>query len=238
MDNQTVRLHNFRGFSLQSNYSNSVLEFLTEEIFNHQVYHFKTEKKQPIILDVGANIGLSSLYFKELYPLCTIVALEPDPDNFKLLTANLRDEDVKLVQVAASNCKGKMPFFTNADSDYTLPVSSLYKNEFSNQKIEVEVIDFAEMVNSFEEIDLCKIDVEGEESNIIDSLLKGQCLTTVNEYIIEYHSWINQKFTLTEIIEIFELKNFVFTMIKEEVKDKEWSVSGTTILNFKKSKLC
>jgi FkbM family methyltransferase len=238
VDKQGIRVHNFRGITLKSNYSNSVFEYLSEEIFSQQVYYFQTENKQPIIVDVGANIGLSSLYFKKLYPFCKIVAIEPDPDNFKLLTANLCDEDVTLIQVAASNFKGKMPFYTNADIDYTLPVTSLYKNEFSNKEIEVEVIDFAEMISSFEEIDLCKIDVEGEESNIIDSLLKDQYLTKIKEYIIEYHSWIDQRFTLPQMLEIFELNNFDCKVIKEEDKDKEWSVSETTILNFKRRESC
>jgi FkbM family methyltransferase len=40
------------------------------------------------ILDLGANIGLSALYFHVRYPSATILAVEPNADNFSLLQKN------------------------------------------------------------------------------------------------------------------------------------------------------
>lgn len=42
-----------------------------------------------LILDCGANAGYSSAYFLSRYPQATVIAIEPDPDNFKLLERNL-----------------------------------------------------------------------------------------------------------------------------------------------------
>jgi FkbM family methyltransferase len=42
-----------------------------------------------LILDCGANVGYSSAYFLSRYPQATVIAIEPDPDNFKLLERNL-----------------------------------------------------------------------------------------------------------------------------------------------------
>lgn len=44
--------------------------------------------KTPIIVDLGANTGYSSIYFSLLWPDARIVAVEPDPDNYKLLEKN------------------------------------------------------------------------------------------------------------------------------------------------------
>jgi len=43
----------------------------------------------PLILDCGANIGLSSLYFAKNWPSAHVVAVEPDPSNFELLRRNV-----------------------------------------------------------------------------------------------------------------------------------------------------
>ena len=42
------------------------------------------------IVDAGANIGLTSLYFAQAFPECRILAVEPDPDNFEILVRNVR----------------------------------------------------------------------------------------------------------------------------------------------------
>ena len=52
------------------------------EIFMNRVYFFKTERSNPLILDVGSNIGLTVLFFKKFYPGSLVYAFEPDPDNF------------------------------------------------------------------------------------------------------------------------------------------------------------
>ncbi len=48
----------------------------------------------PLILDAGANIGASVVYFARTFPRAHLVALEPAPDNFALLQANAAGLDV------------------------------------------------------------------------------------------------------------------------------------------------
>lgn len=45
--------------------------------------------KPKFILDCGANVGYTSAYFLTRYPQAEVVAVEPDPGNFKLLVRNL-----------------------------------------------------------------------------------------------------------------------------------------------------
>jgi FkbM family methyltransferase len=42
------------------------------------------------LIDLGANIGLSALFFARVLEVHEIIAVEPDPDNFALLSENLR----------------------------------------------------------------------------------------------------------------------------------------------------
>jgi FkbM family methyltransferase len=47
--------------------------------------------KKPLIIDCGANIGLSSIWFAERFPGATIAAIEPEPENFKILALNAKN---------------------------------------------------------------------------------------------------------------------------------------------------
>jgi hypothetical protein len=41
------------------------------------------------MIDCGANIGLTSLYFKDKFPALRIYAIEPNQENFEILIKNL-----------------------------------------------------------------------------------------------------------------------------------------------------
>ena len=59
------------------------------EIFGDEIYRFPHPTGSPTILDGGANLGLASLYFLNLFPNASITAIEPDPVCFNLLSKNL-----------------------------------------------------------------------------------------------------------------------------------------------------
>ena len=44
-----------------------------------------------LVIDCGANVGYSSAFFLSQFPLCHVVAIEPDPGNFALLQRNLAE---------------------------------------------------------------------------------------------------------------------------------------------------
>src|SRR2546423_3692928 len=59
--------------------------FSHHELLVNEIYKFDAERPDPLIIDCGANIGLSVIYFKYLYPRATIVAFEPDQKIFRVL---------------------------------------------------------------------------------------------------------------------------------------------------------
>ena len=76
------------------------------EIFWKKVYQHPVLKEYEVntIADLGANIGMSSLYFSQQFPTAMIYAIEPDPSNFEILTFNLSEEILqsRLVPVRAA----------------------------------------------------------------------------------------------------------------------------------------
>lgn len=94
---QATRIHDYTVW-----YENAE-EFaeLKREIFTEHRYYVETELEQPRIVDIGAHIGLSVLYFARAYPGATISAYEPDPANFALLKRNVAEN--QLAQVTLYN---------------------------------------------------------------------------------------------------------------------------------------
>ena len=83
------------------------------EVLLEQIYRFVARRANPFIIDCGANIGLSVIYFKHLYPAARIIAFEPDPQNFAALQHNVQAfalADVTLYQKAVWNAETELAF--------------------------------------------------------------------------------------------------------------------------------
>ena len=69
------------------------------EIFGKNIYEFKTNNPKPIILDCGANMGLSILFFSKKYPNAEIIAFEPDETVLPFLEKNIISQNIKNVEL-------------------------------------------------------------------------------------------------------------------------------------------
>src|SRR5690349_11035634 len=68
------------------------------EIFIDNIYQQEL-KENALILDCGANIGLSVIYLKSICPTARIIAFEPDENNFNLLQKNVDSYNLKNVEL-------------------------------------------------------------------------------------------------------------------------------------------
>ena len=60
------------------------------QIFVEREYSCLDDVVNPgLIIDCGANVGYSSAYFLSRFPLCKVISVEPDPDNYQTLAKNL-----------------------------------------------------------------------------------------------------------------------------------------------------
>lgn len=88
--------------------------FLYEEIFLNRVYrkHGITLDPSGCVFDVGANIGMSSLFFHSESPNIRIYAFEPSPPTYQALAANMSAHGVncELYNCALSRAPGTATF--------------------------------------------------------------------------------------------------------------------------------
>lgn len=82
----------FRGFKLF--YENrSAAESMVRQIDEFPSFFTPTEER-PLIVDCGANIGVSILEWKTRWPGSQVICFEPDPFAFKILHKNVEENDI------------------------------------------------------------------------------------------------------------------------------------------------
>lgn len=143
---------------------------LFKQLMFHREYEFRSPIDPKFIIDAGANIGLSALFFITSYPTAEIVAIEPELENFHLLCHNTRNypniscihaglwSNTTALKVTNPNAPEKIQAVSTED------VLALY-----NKSV----------------IDLYKIDIEGAEKEIFSK--NHQWLKKTKILIIELH---------------------------------------------------
>ncbi|HEY5824440.1 MAG TPA: FkbM family methyltransferase [Cyclobacteriaceae bacterium] len=160
---------------------------LYQEIFLNAVYHFETTDTNPLIVDCGANIGMSVLFFKKCFPGSKVWAFEPNPNSFALLERNVKDNDltdVKLFPFALSDSNDFIEFYVPLNKG-SLNGSS-WESEIKSERIKVESRKLSELIQG-RKVACLKIDVEGDEEKIIWDLADSHVLEGIDCLVVEYH---------------------------------------------------
>ena len=177
------------GFTFQ--YRNQPeFELLSQEIFEGDEYEFVCDKSDPTILDCGSHIGLSVAWFKRRFPKARIIAFEPDPENFRLLQANVatnRLEGVELLNVAISARRGTARFFGDFSDPAPMASAHSLREEWGTQRsdqwILVNTVPLADYLA--EPVDYLKLDIEGMETEVMQSIAPR--LHLVRAIGLEFH---------------------------------------------------
>jgi len=148
------------------------------------------------IFDIGANIGIVSLWLSEKYPNAKIHAFEPIPANVALLRQNTaHKKNIVVHPYGLSNEKKQTKVYTNSDtnnlggySEHRRDNDPQNAGNFNLADFEIEIRDVRDVIDEFriEEIDLIKIDTEGGEFEIVSSI-PDRVLSKVSWVMGELH---------------------------------------------------
>lgn len=194
-----------------------------KEIFANENYKFNSNSSSPVIYDCGANIGLSCIYFKEIFPGAKIKAFEAEPAITEILKNNLNENGFSDVEVIASavwiNNNGVEFASEGADGSSIFAVG---------KKTKVDSIRLKDLLDKEKRIDLLKIDIEGAETEVIRDCKDS--LGNVQHLFVEYHSYVDSKQTLGELLKIITGSGFRY-FIKPE-QDRKYPFINRTNKNF------
>lgn len=202
-------------------YAPDCLSFIYQfkEIFVKKYYLFSSESAVPVVYDCGANIGISVLYIKSVFPNSKIKAFEADKSVAEILSKNLTTNgvmDVAIIPKAVWIHNNGVEFYTDkADA------GSIYGKE---NKILADSVRLKDLVEQEEKIDFLKLDIEGAETAVIEDL--GSHLMKVDNLFIEYHSLADQKQKLDKML--FVLSENGFRYFINSVYDKQMPFLNTT----------
>jgi FkbM family methyltransferase len=139
-----------------------------EDIFVKQDYSFNYIGNPKIILDIGANIGDTAIFYSILFPGAQIFAIEPNPSVHERLGLNTAQfPNIKICKCAVADTTGKIDLFVGGSH----LGSSIKAREQNTQSISVDVFsleDFCKMQN-LSKVDILKFDIEGAEENLLKS---------------------------------------------------------------------
>jgi FkbM family methyltransferase len=159
------------------------------EIIGHKVYHndFVNVEENDVIIDIGFNYGLFSMVSLKNNPK-KIIAFEPNPKLVSNYQKFLNHEKIELHQKAVSNKEGVVTFKENNDPGMSTLLSDI--NTYNvNDTYEVELCDFYKFIqeNNINYIDYLKVDCEGSEYDIFESIPKEYLNTKVKKIALEFH---------------------------------------------------
>lgn len=187
-----VRQVNLCGMKTSYRFNRGDLQSL-REVFLEEVYACDLPFPLRSILDLGANIGLASLWFTkrgktsqpQLDSELFVLAVEPDFKNAAVAEVNFRDNNVpgEVVRAAVGQISGEAWFETRVESN----LGHVSMECVDGTEIRVPVVGVRELLDRFPEgrVDLVKMDIEGGEEELLSR--DTDWLARVNALIVEWH---------------------------------------------------
>lgn len=142
-----------------------------KQVLIEKHYDFPVTLKPKRIIDAGANIGLSAVYFANRFPDAQIVAIEPEKSNFDILQKNIAaypnikpmfaalwpiDDEIQLLDPGTGN----HGFQTSSSSKYP---------ETRGQLTKAVCVGTILKERGWDSVDLLKVDIEGSEKELFES---------------------------------------------------------------------
>jgi FkbM family methyltransferase len=140
--------------------------------------------KKPLIIDCGANIGLSSIWFAERFPGAVIAAIEPEPENFKILALNAKNyPNILPIHAAISD---KMAHVTLRNSNDT--PWAWQTEETDTGEVQTVTIPHVIGLDRDHALMAVKVDIEGFEVNLFRNATEWA--DDLPMIVFEMHDWM------------------------------------------------
>ena len=157
------------------------------EIFVNYEYDWDFRSAPRVIVDAGGYTGLSAAFFANKYPDATVIAIEPDEENFALLKLNTeRFPNVHAVRAAVWRDTGMIYLTDPGTGAWGLQVCEAGNAVPADGGL-IRATTIDEIIKEFnlERIDLLKLDVEGSETEVFSTA--NSWISSVDTICIELH---------------------------------------------------
>lgn len=160
-------------------------------IFADHEYDLRQYIHAPLqtILDLGANVGMATVYLNALYPSARFACVEPDPRNIKLLDKTLASNQLRgkvtVFPMAVSAKPGQLRLRMGENSTCSALETSPLHDLADSTLVEVTTVPKLLEQLGWERINLLKIDIEGTEDELLS--IDNSWLSRVDALVLEVH---------------------------------------------------
>lgn len=174
----------------------------------NDLYRSLSQQGSPLILDLGANIGLASLYFAKNWPRAKIIAVEPEEGNYRVMRDNLAQlENAHPLHAAVASEDGAVKIINPDDEAWATRTAIASEGMIGSVKA-LSVQSLLEMAPEGSLPFIVKIDIEGFERNLFSGNTDWVGLFPI--VIMEPHDWMLPGESVT--------KNF-FSILAQQDRD-------------------
>jgi FkbM family methyltransferase len=155
------------------------------QVFLNKEYEIKLATPPRYIIDAGANIGLTSVYFANKYPDATIISIEPDRENFEVLQTNAK----AYPQIIALNTALWSKSCHVRVKDIGMGTTGFIVEPCSPEEPgSLKAVSLNDIMTQyhFPRIDLLKVDIEGSEKYLLSENYE-YWLSRTETLVIELH---------------------------------------------------
>jgi FkbM family methyltransferase len=153
-------------------------------------YEFDQPETANFIIDAGANIGLSALFFANRYPEAKIVAIEPEDSNYEMLCLNAKPyPGIKPVRAALWKENEDLFLFDKGHGNHGFQISGSGNDDGSRVgSVPGLTVDSILREAGEEKIDILKVDIEGAEREVFAT--PAEWIGRVGTVMVELHDEI------------------------------------------------
>ena len=153
-------------------------------------YDFDEPDHARFIIDAGANIGLSAVFFANRFPEAKIIAIEPEDSNYRMLCENAAPyPGIRPVRAALWRDNEDLFLFDKGHGNHGFQISEDSKDKGSRVGAVLGLtVDAIMREAGVEKVDLLKIDIEGAEREVFEGC--SDWIRKVGVLMVELHDEI------------------------------------------------
>ncbi len=178
----------FRGYKLLFE-NRAAAESMVRQI-NEFPSFFTPDRDRPLIIDCGANIGVSVLEWKTRWPGAEIICFEPDPFAFKILQANIDVNDipsVRCINAAVSDFDETVPLYGDVSARGDARGNSI-DPAWGQREGTAQTMVKCKRLSSYiadRDVSFLKLDIEGAEQRVLSEI--AEQLDRIAAIYVEVH---------------------------------------------------
>jgi FkbM family methyltransferase len=166
-------------FGNPENYTDTILKQINEDRMYDPIFQ---DRENLVVIDLGANCGLFSLYAAD--SCSKLIAVEPTPTTYNVLEEIAKDHtNIKTLQLAIGPHNEMISFFINENST----TNSMLNRNGAETRVQCMTLETLLFKEGLEHVDFIKCDIEGSEMQALTDATLAPIADKVSFWFVEVH---------------------------------------------------